>query len=157
MSTRFANVANSNGSVIPFWLSESDKGNPLKLTDPEMNRLMFSRNDAAELIWMAIASAMAPLSNSFVLCKIMKNVNMLELANMIGNGDVEVVGKRPGEKLNETLISKGELPYTHISDEGYVFISPEINEDSNSLEEEHSSANAECMTTKEMKDLVWTK
>ncbi len=157
VSTRFANVANSNGSVIPFWLSESDKGNPLKLTDPEMNRLMFSRNDAAELIWMAIASAMAPLSNSFVLCKIMKNVNMLELANMIGNGDVEVVGKRPGEKLNETLISKGELPYTHISDEGYVFISPEINEDSNSLEEEHSSANAECMTTKEMKDLVWTK
>ena len=51
--TRFANVAKSNGSVIPFWKGLAKKGQPLKLTDPRMNRLMFSKQDSAELIYNA--------------------------------------------------------------------------------------------------------
>ena len=39
----------------------------------------------------------------------MKNVNLLKLAKVISNKKVEIIGKRPGEKLNETLISKKEL------------------------------------------------
>ena len=52
--TRFANVAKSNGSVIPYWLSENEKGNQLKLTDIKMNRLMFSKEESAELIHKCI-------------------------------------------------------------------------------------------------------
>ena len=151
--TRFANVANSNGSVIPFWLAEAEKGNKLKLTDPNMNRLMFSKKDSAELIWMAMTSAVG-IKSSFILCKVMKTVNMLDLANVIGDG-VEIVGKRPGEKLNETLISKKELPYTSAFDDGYVYISTTKQE--NNLTKEHSSANAEIMTENEMKELIWQK
>jgi FlaA1/EpsC-like NDP-sugar epimerase len=151
--TRFANVANSNGSVIPFWLSEAEKGNKLKLTDPNMNRLMFSKDAAAELIFIAICSAIG-IKSSFILCKIMKTVNMLDLANMIGDG-VEIVGKRPGEKLNEMLISKKELPYTANAGDGYVYIS--TNKQDTNLTKEHSSANAEKMTEQEMKDLIWKR
>ena len=151
--TRFANVANSNGSVIPFWLAEAEKGNKLKLTDPNMNRLMFSKKDSAELIWMAMTSAVG-IKSSFILCKVMKTVNMLDLANVIGDG-VEIVGKRPGEKLNETLISKKELPYTSAFDDGYVYISTTKQE--NNLTKEHSSTNAEIMTENEMKELIWQK
>ena len=151
--TRFANVANSNGSVIPFWLSEAEKGNKLKLTDPNMNRLMFSEDAAAELIFMAICSAIG-IKSSFILCKIMKTVNMLDLANMIGDG-VEIIGKRPGEKLNEMLISKKELPYTANAGDGYVYIS--TNKQDTNLTKEHSSANAEKMTEQEMKDLIWKR
>ena len=52
--TRFANVANSNGSVIPFWVEETKKGNALKLTDPNMNRLMFSKKESSTLIHQSI-------------------------------------------------------------------------------------------------------
>ena len=148
---RFANVANSNGSVIPFWLAEAEKGNKLKLTDPNMNRLMFSKKAAAELIWMAMTSAVG-IESSFILCKVMKTVNMLNLANVIGDG-VEIVGKRPGEKLNETLISEKELPYTAKFDDGYVYIS--TNKQDKNLTKEHSSANAEVMSEQEMKELIW--
>ena len=151
--TRFANVANSNGSVIPFWVSESEKGNKLKLTDPKMNRLMFSKDAAAELIFMAICSAIG-IKSSFILCKIMKTVNMLDLANMIGDG-IEIIGKRPGEKLNEMLISKKELPYTANAGDGYVYIS--ANKQDTNLTKEHSSANAEKMTEQEMRELICQK
>tara|TARA_R110001583_G_scaffold118256_2_gene269560 strand:- start:1467 stop:2408 length:942 start_codon:yes stop_codon:yes gene_type:complete len=157
--TRFANVANSNGSVIPFWVSEAKKGNQLKLTDPGMNRLMFSKKDSAKLIHKAIKGKHA--NKSFILCKLMKNVNLLELAELLSDKEIELVGKRPGEKLNETLISEKELPFTSIVDD-YVYI---INEkqpkvatlfaNSNNLIKEHSSANAEWMSTKEMEKLVY--
>ena len=151
--TRFANVANSSGSVIPFWISEAKKGNALKLTDPNMNRLMFSKKDSVELIHKAIDHGLYGLGElkTFILCKIMKNVNLLELANTLSDKDVEIIGKRPGEKLNETLISKKELPNTVVLDD-YVFILQDQEEGLN-LTKEHSSVNAETM--KEMEKLVW--
>jgi UDP-N-acetylglucosamine 4,6-dehydratase len=152
--TRFANVANSNGSVIPFWLAEAERGNKLKLTDPKMNRLMFSKKDASKLIYKAIDYAIHGFDKSFILCQIMKTVNMLDLANVIGKG-VEIVGKRPGEKLNETLISKKELDRTLVNKE-YVFIFVDKVTTKN-LKKEHSSDNAKTMTKKEMRDLICKK
>lgn len=155
--TRFANVANSSGSVIPFWISESKKGNALKLTDPDMNRLMFSKKESAELIQTAIDHGLFGLGelNSFILCKIMKNVNLLKLANVLSDKKVEIIGKRPGEKLNETLISVKELPNTVLLKD-YVFILHEPEEIQGlNLTKEHSSVTAESMTINEMKELVW--
>ena len=51
--TRFANVAHSNGSVLPFWLRLRSQGEPLKLTSEKMNRLMFSQDDAVSLVLFA--------------------------------------------------------------------------------------------------------
>lgn len=149
---RFANVAKSNGSVIPFWISESEKGNPLKLTDPEMNRLMFSKKDAARLIHKAIEYVNDGMQEPFVLCRIMKNVNLLRLANTISD-NVEIVGKRPGEKLNETLVSEKELKNTQV-DEDYVLI---LNHpvDGNNLDQEHSSLTAVNMDDEELDNLIW--
>lgn len=150
--TRFANVANSNGSVIPFWISEATKGNALKLTDPDMNRLMFSKKESTELIHKAIDMATMGYEEPFILCKIMKNVNLLELAKSLSDKEIEIIGKRPGEKLNETLISEKELPFTNvIKDYVYIF-TKEMN---NNLTKEHSSANAEWMSTEELERLVW--
>ena len=154
--TRFANVANSNGSVIPFWISEAKKGNALKLTDPKMNRLMFSKKESAKLIHKAIDQSQVS-NESFIICKIMKNVNLLELAKSLSDKEVEIIGKRPGEKLNETLISEREIPYTFILDD-YVYISPTKTDTLYNvrLVKEHSSANAEWMSVKELEELVWS-
>ena len=66
--TRFANVAGSRGSVIPFFKSLVSKNQPLKLTSKEMNRLMFSSKEAAELVHSSI-NLSNHFNESFVLSK----------------------------------------------------------------------------------------
>ena len=150
--TRFANVANSNGSVIPFWKNLSKQGEPLKLTSAKMNRLMFSKEASAKLIQDACEFAEA-MKKPFILSNIMKTVNMLDLAKIMSN-EIDVVGLRPGEKLNETLVSKRELPYTKVH-KNLVFIFNDITSNPNdNLKEEHSSLTAEKMTTTELKKLI---
>lgn len=154
---RFANVACSNGSVIPFWIESAQKGQPLKLTDSRMNRLMFTSSQAAQLIRDAIAYAVQA-SDSFVLCKVMKSVGMLDLANQIsaefGNGQKpEIVGLRPGEKLNETLVSNSELKAaTYTDNNQYIMLhNPQFG--SRPVTETLSSLTAEYMSEQEMRFL----
>ena len=148
---RFANVAGSNGSVIPLWKSLAEKGDPLKLTDPNMNRLMFSKRDAVHLIAQAISFA-KHYDKPVVVCKKMKSVNMLNLAKMISE-DIIITGKRPGERLDEILISGKELPYTRIIYD-YIYIFSEKNSIVDNLLEEHSSATAEKMNATELQELI---
>ncbi len=100
--TRFANVAHSAGSVLPFWLKLKKEGSPLKLTDPNMNRLIFTKEDAASLINRTIDFTKEN-GGGFVKSYKMKCVNMLDLAKVISD-DIEIVGKRPGEKTLITLL-----------------------------------------------------
>ena len=152
--TRFANVAHSNGSVIPFWLSEAANGNVLKLTDVRMNRLMFSKSDAADVISKAINYATDTTDESFILCRKMKNVKMSELIKLI-SGKFEIIGKRPGEKLNEVLVSDKELKRTLVNGNDILIFDSEIT--GSNLDKEFSSLTAECMTLNEMENLLWQK
>ena len=150
--TRFANVAHSNGSVLPFWLNLFKEGKTLKLTSKDMNRLMFSKSDAAKLINKAINKCETD-GGGFVCSYKMKSVNMYELAQCISS-DIEIVGLRAGEKLDEDLISEKEVPFTCIHDD-MIYIYNQPNYDMNTLEKGYSSSSAEKMTVKEMKELIW--
>ena len=150
--TRFANVTHSSGSVIPFWLKLKSEGKSLKLTDKDMNRLMFSQLDSVKLVKKAIDKC--EKEGGFVLSTIMKKTNMYELAKFISD-DIEMVGKRDGEKLDEKLISEKELPFTYV-DGNYVFIKKDINQDVNSrLDKELSSRTGENMNNKDLEELVY--
>ena len=63
----------------------------------------------------------------FVCSYKMKSVNMLKLAKLISN-DVEIVGLRPGEKLNEDLINVKEIPFTYIENDMIYIYNEKINE-----------------------------
>ena len=150
--TRFANVTHSSGSVIPFWLKLKSEGKSLKLTDKDMNRLMFSQLDSVKLVKKAIDEC--EKEGGFILSTIMKKTNMYELAKFISD-DIEMVGKRDGEKLDEKLISEKELPYTYV-DGNYVFIKKDINKDiNNRLGKELSSRTGENMNQKDLEELVY--
>ena len=149
--TRFANVAHSNGSVLPFWLGLKKEGKPLKLTDPNMNRLIFTQDDAADLIRRAIQWAFHN-GGGFIKSYKMKCVNMLDLAKVISD-DIEIVGKRPGEKTDEDLISKNEIDRTYIYDND-IHIRMENNPDLNKLDAPYNSRSAEKMTESEIKKLI---
>ena len=150
--TRFANVAHSNGSVLPFWLNLKKEGKPLKLTDPNMNRLIFSQNDAADLINRTINLTKTD-GGGFVMSYKMKCVNMMDLAKVISD-DIEIVGKRPGEKTDEDLISASEIHRTYIHGND-ILIRNEVNRYVNTLSSPYNSKTAEKMTNEEMKELVW--
>jgi FlaA1/EpsC-like NDP-sugar epimerase len=152
--TRFANVAGSNGSVIPYWKGLVERGEGLKLTDKDMNRLMFTKSDAAELIQKAIELSDLDKSESFVLSKKMKSVNLYALAKFMSDKEVEVVGKRPGEKLNESLISESELPFTTNLQDDYVKITKKQTDHWLRLFREYSSLSATVATTADLERLV---
>jgi len=151
--TRFANVAHSNGSVLPFWINLFKEGKTLKLTSKKMNRLMFSKSDSAQLINKAINKCKSD-GGGFVCSYKMKSVNMYKLAQCISS-DIEIVGLRPGEKLDEDLISEKEVPFTYVHDD-MIYIYNQENLDMNTLTKGYSSSSAEKMTIKEMKELIWT-
>ena len=150
--TRFANVAHSAGSVLPFWLKLKKEGNPLKLTDPNMNRLIFTKEDAAGLINRTIDFTKEN-GGGFVKSYKMKCVNMLDLAKVISD-DIEIVGKRPGEKTDEDLISEREISKTFVYDDD-IHIRMEENEDFNKLSAPYNSKTAKQMTEDDMEKLVW--
>ena len=83
----------------------------------------------------------------------MKCVNMLDLAKVISD-DIEIVGKRPGEKTDEDLISENEIDRTYIHDND-ILIRNEVNRYVNTLSSPYNSKTAEKMTNEEMKELVW--
>ena len=124
----------------------------IHLTDPNMNRLMFSQKDSAELIKNTI-DVCEDTTGGFVCLKKMKSINMLDLANILSN-EVHVVGSRPGEKLNEDLISDSEVDYTYLEGD-YVYLRNDKNSGTNKLTSSYSSKTAERMNEQEIKDLIW--
>ena len=91
----------------------------------------------------------------FIASYKMKCVNMLDLAKVISD-DVEIMGKRPGEKTNEDLIAEHELPYTYVRGND-IHIRSEVNEGTNRLEVPYNSKSAEKMSSYEMDEMIrWT-
>ena len=149
--TRFANVVHSSGSVLPFWLKLKANDEPLRLTDPKMNRLIFTQVEAAELIDRTVMDTLR-YGGGFVKSYKMKCVNMLDLAKIISD-DIEIVGKRPGEKTDEDLVSKNEIDRTYLYGDD-IHIRMGKNKDNNKLTAPYNSKTAEKMTKDEMKELV---
>jgi FlaA1/EpsC-like NDP-sugar epimerase len=114
-AVRFGNVIGSNGSVVPLFKQQIAKGGPVTVTDPDMTRYFMAIPEAAELIVQAGALS---VGGDVFLLDMGEPVRIGDLAeNMIRlagfhvrdsrNPDsgiaIEVVGKRPGEKLFEEL------------------------------------------------------
>ena len=148
---RFANVAHSDGSVLPFWIEENAKGNPLKLTDVKMNRLIFSQDDAANLIHRTVKYTIEK-DGGFISSYKMKCVNMYDLAKAISD-KIEIIGRRPGEKADEDLISDEELDYTYVIGND-IHIRTSKNKNKNKLELPYNSKSAEKMTKDEILGLI---
>ncbi len=121
VTTRFGNVLGSNGSVIPRFKKQLDKGGPITVTHPEITRYFMTIPEACQLV--IEAGVMGQGSEIFVF-DMGKPVKIIDLAKRIiklagkepgVDIKIEFTGLRPGEKLYEELLSNSEnvLPTYH--------------------------------------------
>lgn len=114
--TRYGNVMGSRGSVIPLWVNQIKKGNPITITDPNMTRFMMSLDDAVELVVFAFQNAengdlfvqKAPAATLDVLAKAVIETYS-EIDPKYADTEVKIIGTRHGEKLYETLVTREEM------------------------------------------------
>jgi UDP-N-acetylglucosamine 4,6-dehydratase len=119
---RYGNVMGSRGSVIPFFLTQADKG-VLPITDPRMTRFMITLEEAVDLVWHAFDD----MVGGEIYVKKIPSMKVTDVANAIApNAQHEVVGIRPGEKLHEEMINSENAPHTY-EYENYFKILPAIN------------------------------
>ena len=114
VTTRFGNVLGSNGSVIPRFREQIEKGGPVTVTDPRITRYFMTIPEACRLVMEA---ATLPGSNRIFVFDMGDPVKiddlarkMISLAGLKVGTDIEIeyVGLRPGEKLYEEVLSSAE-------------------------------------------------
>ena len=119
---RYGNVMGSRGSVIPFFITQADKG-VLPITDARMTRFMIALEEGVDLVWHALED----MVGGEIYVKKIPSMKVTDVAQAIAPAaQHEIVGIRPGEKLHEQMIGSEDTPHTY-EYEGHYKILPAIN------------------------------
>lgn len=92
----------SRGSVIPFWKSLAEAGQPLPITDLRMTRFWISIEQAVQFV----IDSLEIMKGGELYVPRIPSMRIVDLANAVApDAKLKEVGMRPGEKLHEEMIS----------------------------------------------------
>ena len=121
---RGGNVMGSNGSVIPYFIEQIRNGGPLTITDLRMTRFFLTLEEAIGLLFKAAEESIG--GETFVMnmpAAYIKDIADI-LIDVYGDAEITEMGSKPGEKLDEMLISKHEAVMSYKYDDAYFVILP---------------------------------
>ena len=106
--TRYGNVMCSRGSVIPLFIDQIKRGDPITITDPNMTRFLMNLDEAVDLVRFAFEHAepgdlFIQKADASTIGDLAKGVQRL-----FGDTGTRIIGTRHGEKLYETLMTREE-------------------------------------------------
>jgi UDP-N-acetylglucosamine 4,6-dehydratase/5-epimerase len=115
---RYGNVMGSRGSVIPLFIKQKEKG-ILSITDKEMTRFNITMTESINLVIWTIqnsygADIIVPKIPSYRIIDVVKSI--------CENCKIQIIGKRPGEKLHEEMISSEESSNTISTKKYYIIL-----------------------------------
>jgi FlaA1/EpsC-like NDP-sugar epimerase len=109
-AVRFGNVVNSNGSAIPTFERQIDKGGPVTVTHRDVTRYFMTIPEAVHLI---LQSWVMGQNNDLFVLDMADPIRIYELARLLialhgydpeRDIQIEIIGLRPGEKLYEEVL-----------------------------------------------------
>jgi UDP-N-acetylglucosamine 4,6-dehydratase/5-epimerase len=109
-ATRYGNVMASRGSVIPLFLDQLVRRQPLTLTDPNMTRFLMSLDESVDLVLHAFTHA----EPGDIFVQQSPACTIADLAQALrellrSDSEIRIIGTRHGEKLFESLVSREEM------------------------------------------------
>jgi len=125
--TRYGNVLGSRNSIVPVILEKINKRLPILLTSENMTRFLMTMDDAIDLVMFAFKNG----KRGEIFIKKCQSARIIELIKSIlslkkiKQYSVKKIGVRPGEKIDETLITVEELSRT-VNKKNFFIIKPDI-------------------------------
>ncbi|MCG3770541.1 MAG: UDP-N-acetylglucosamine 4,6-dehydratase (inverting) [Nitrosomonadaceae bacterium] len=159
---RYGNVMGSRGSVIPFFLERRSSG-VLPITDPGMTRFNISLQEGVDMVLWSLEHAWG----GEILVPKIPSYRITDVAKAIGPECVHsVIGVRPGEKINEEMITASDSlntvdmgKYYAILPVGAKYSMQDYCEKAGARPVEqgfcyHSGSNEHFLTVDELRDLI---
>ncbi|HLM68139.1 MAG TPA: polysaccharide biosynthesis protein [Longimicrobium sp.] len=130
VNVRYGNVMASRGSVIPFFIDLVRRGKPLPITDRRMTRFLMTLDESVDLIFRALRHANA--GETYV--PLLASARVTDIALAVAEAETYPMtdtGIRPGEKIQEILVSEEEVAHTVFRGDDLVIlpILPELRVD----------------------------
>jgi UDP-N-acetylglucosamine 4,6-dehydratase len=160
---RFGNVLDSRGSVVPLFQSQIEKGGPVTLTDPDMTRFVMSIPRAIDLVFKAAEIAQGGEIFIFKMPALrigdLATVIIKELAPRYGytaeSIEVTIVGKRPGEKNYEELLTEDEAINGYETEDMFIISQIGRNRKAGKTpKSRYTSRNVTLLTKKEIRKIL---
>jgi UDP-N-acetylglucosamine 4,6-dehydratase len=124
---RYGNVAGSRGSIIPYWQSLIQQNiKALPVTDERMTRFWITIEEAVDFV----CHCFKVMQGGEIFVPKIPSIKIMDLADAIApHLPKEICGIRPGEKLNELMISEDDARHTTEMDRYYTIFSELANDE----------------------------